>query len=57
MGELLVLADEHFKLLIVNTDVLFKHPLWQSAPIVYILKQKRENHIGIVHRSLAVCVF
>ena len=57
VGKLLVLADEHTQLLIVNADVLIEHPLGQSTPVAYIFIKERENHVGVVHRCLSVCVF
>ena len=56
MGELLVLADEHTQLVVVNADVIVKHLQWQLTFFIYIFKKERENHIGVVHRSLAVCL-
>ena len=38
MGKLLVLADEHAQLVIVNADVLVKHSLGHSAPVAEILQ-------------------
>ena len=55
MPEFLILADEHAQLIVIHTDVLINHPVWNHTSIIYIFIKEREHHIRVVHSGLAVC--
>ena len=47
MGKLLVLAYEHTKLVIVNTDVIIEHRIGNFASVVQIIIHEGQNHVTI----------
>ena len=56
MGELLVVADEHSHLVIVDTDVGLHHGVGDVVLIIYIVANEIEHHHGVVHRGLAIAL-
>ena len=40
VGKLLVLADEHTQLVVINTDIIVKHLQRQLASLIYIFKKE-----------------
>ena len=53
MGKLLVLADEHAQLFVVDTNVVFYHIEWRFA-IVNVVLDEIEHHVGVVHRGFTI---
>ena len=56
MGELLVVADEHSHLVIVDADVGLYHGVGDVVLIIYIVANEIEHHHGVVHRGLAIAL-
>ena len=56
MGKLLVLAYEHTKFVIVNTDVIIEHRIGNSASVVQIFIHEGQNHVAIKSFELICCV-
>ena len=56
VGELLVVADEHSQLVIVDTDVGLYHGVGDVVLIIYIVANEIEYHHGVVHRGLAIAL-
>ena len=54
MGKLLVLADKHAQLFIVNADIILHHIPGRFAVIVKIVPDKIEYHVRVVHRGSAI---
>ena len=54
VGKLLVLADEHAELVVIQSDVFLYHILRKSSSISDIIIDEIEHHVGIVHGGFAV---
>ena len=54
MGKLLVLADEHTELVVIQSDVFLYHILRKSSSVSDIIIDEIEHHVGIVHGGFAV---
>ena len=53
MGKLLILADEHAQLFVIDADVAFHH-FFRSAATLDIVVDEVEYHIRVIHRSLTI---
>ena len=53
VGKLLILADEHTQLLVVDANVALYHA-FRSTAIVNVVFDEVEHHVGVVHRGVAV---
>ena len=56
MGKLLVVADEHTKLVIIYTDVILYHITRNITIIVNILVDEIQHHHRVIHRYLTISV-
>ena len=54
MGKLLIVADEHADLVVIDADVGFQHAIRNIIIVANVIVHKIEHHHGVVHGCLAI---